>query len=253
MGTFRIMWENVWDLATCLYSSQAGADYAAANTQVRWPTRRWQTADGQIAAQNIRQDLGAALTATCFIAWSHNYSGSSGSELRIEANDADDWGMPAFSGPMAWNLHHIVHFFAAWTRAWWRHYINDPANPDNYIRLGRCFLGTYIELQWQCARRVPTRVDPSTVIFSKGGQASADLINCYKARAWDLTVTDAERLLLEEMFDEVGFSKPFFVCEDSDDPNGSTFYVHLTSNRLTFDPIAGQQVYRVRLEVEDER
>lgn len=253
MGTFRIMWENLWDVGTCLYSSQASADYAAANTQIRWPTRRWQTANGQIAAQNIRQDFGVPLTAMCFIAWSHNYSGNSGSELRIEANDVDAWGLPAFSDPMAWNFHHIVHFFSAQTQTCWRHYINDPANPDNYIRLGRCFLGTYIELQWRPARLIPACVDPSRLTFSKGGQAAADRIDPYEARAWDLQVTNAERLLLKEMFDEVGHSLPFFVCEDSADPNGSTYYVKLVSDRLTFDPVAGQDAFRVRFEVEDER
>ncbi len=252
MGTFRIMWENVWDLGSCLYSSQASADYAAANTQIRWPSRHWRTAVGQIAAQNIRQNLGAALEASCFIAWAHNYSGGSSLDLRIDANNADGWP-GALDLSMPWHYHHIVQFFPPTTQPWWRHYIDDPTNADNYIRLGRCFLGNYIELTWRPSRTTPARIDPSTLTFSKGGQASADRVDRYKARAWDLTVTDDERLLLEEMFDEVGSSKPFFICEDSDDPNDSTLYVRLTGERLTFDPIAGDQVFQVRFEVVDER
>jgi len=107
---------------------------------------------------------------------------------------------------------------------YWRFYIKDPSNPDGYVEMGLCFLGSeFRPTRYFSPERAGRPVDPSLVKRSEGGQVSTIQRTRYFEREYEFQSTN-QKTEFEAMFESVGTSKGFFFCENSDYPLTKTFY-----------------------------
>ena len=107
---------------------------------------------------------------------------------------------------------------------YWRFYIEDPSNPDGYVEMGMCFLGSeFRPTRYFSPERAGRPVDPSLVKRSEGGQVSTIQRTRYFEREYEFQSTN-QKTEFEAMFESVGTSKGFFFCENSDYPLTKTFY-----------------------------
>jgi hypothetical protein len=226
VGRFRFYWNNLADaVATVETSSSAAAEYPLANIKNIWPTYEFRTASLG-APDYIKWDLGSAQYVSCFILWNHNIS--AGATIRLQGNDSDAWGAPAFDEAVTWNAENLVHVLAsAVSLRWWRIIITDAANPDGYISAGCRFLGTYFQPGESNATRAPELIDPSEVAFSRGGQMTAAQLDGYDQMSYRFdVVSPADQVTMKTIYRALGRFKPYFIIEDSNYPLTTVYYVH---------------------------
>lgn len=101
---------------------------------------------------------------------------------------------------------------------YWRLYIEDVSNPNDYVELGEVFLGDYTELARGCAVYPFTSSlsDISDQVTSEGGQvySSRNAMTQKFQLQWNgLTKADLE--YLEDVFNQFGFHKPLFISFDA--------------------------------------
>lgn len=228
MAIIKFMPINLWDDGTITASSEA-VGFPATNTQHRWKTFCWR-ATGD-AAEWIKINLGAAQNIKAFIIENHNFTGAA--TLKIQGNAADAWGAPAVDVTIPITAGTIVYFWDTNQNfQWWRISIADGANPDACVKIGRIFLGTYFEPARTYATHTVGFVDPSKIKKSTGGQVSANEKTHYKTISYGFVfITPADVDNFEIVYDKVGESKDYFICEDSANaaPYTVTFYVRNTS------------------------
>ena len=222
------MYDNLWDGGTITSSSEE-AGFPDTNTQQRWHTRCWR-ATGD-AAEWVKIDLGAAQNITAFVIKNHNFT--AGATLKIQGNAADVWAGPTVDVTLPITTDTIVYFWSSNQNfQWWRVSIADGANPDTYVKIGRIFLGSYFEPARTFATHTVGFIDPSGIKNSTGGQYSANEKTHYKTISYGfIGITEADFASFETVYDEVGLSKNYFICEDSADasPYTVTYYVRNTS------------------------
>ena len=107
----------------------------------------------------------------------------------------------------------------------WRFYIEDPSNPDGYVELGYCFLGPeFRPIRYFSPEKAERPIDPSLIKRSEGGQVSTIQRTRYFEKDYEFQSTN-QKTEFETMFEEVGDSKGFFFCENSNSPLSKTYYV----------------------------
>lgn len=140
----RFIYDNEWDKYDIdSYSSQDG-NFPASNTQNTHSDVVWR-ATGD-TSENIVIDGGSAgaITANSVAIINHNLS--SGATIKFQMHTADAWGAPDVDETLTWRSGTIVKFFTSASKRWMRISIQDAANTDGYIELGRVFCGTYLQI-----------------------------------------------------------------------------------------------------------
>lgn len=244
MAIIKFMYDNLWDASgTTLTSSSEEAGYPDTNTQQRWHTRCWR-ATGD-AAEWVKVDLGSAQNIKAFVIKNHNFTGAA--TLKIQGNAADVWGAPTVDVTLPITTGTIIYTWSSnQSYRWWRVSIEDGANPDTYVKIGRIFLGSFFEPASNFATHTPAFLDPSGIKHSTGGQYSANEKTHYKTISYGFKgITVADFASFETVYDEVGISKNYFICEDSADASAYTitYYVRNTS-RWEFPLIKPGVTYR---------
>jgi len=239
----RFMWKNRWDDAS-LVASSSESGFPVTNTQHRWHTRTWRSESGFTggpADVYIKADLGNSHNINTLIIKNHNFSMLESIDgLRIQANDSDAWGAPAFDKPVTMTSGLIIKFFSnTQNYRYWRLVMTDTLNPDTYLEIGRIFLGSYFEPYYNFQSRKPSFLDLSTVKRSTGGQISSDQKPRYRAWSYSFgAITASDFDTFWEMWQEVGKSKDYFICQEPTHitPYLMTFYVQNLDD-WGFDPL----------------
>lgn len=256
-GKFRILWDNKFDAATLVVSSEASG-LPVENLQHDWFTKHWRSLG--LTDEWIDADLGAAEAIKAFFIYSHNLRDTA--DLQIQGDDDYDSGTPpavddtiVITADMIAN--NIIGKF--WTAVqayrYWLQIITDDVtgHPDGYIREGRVFLGGYFEPTYRpSVYPATTDVDPSTILVSMGGQKQANIITPYQIIKYQWGALPASDIAtLKTIFAAVGKNKSYFICEDSDNPITKTHYVKNVTD-WHYEPVGGDY-YSVEIEVETER
>lgn len=130
--------------------------------------REWQSTG--CADESITVDLGQAAQATCLVLGDHNLSASA--TITLMADDGADWQDPAWSSGPGLNSGHLTVYFDQSFRHW-RLRLQDPANPDGYLRASLLYLGDYFEpSRGFSARYTRTTVAGRTTTASDAGKLS---------------------------------------------------------------------------------
>lgn len=255
MGYFRVLWDNKADAAVLAASSEA-AGFGVERIQHEWFLKAWRSTG--LSAETVDADLLAAEDVKAFFAYYINLRQGASFKIQADADpaygslDVDD----AIAVTADMEEYGIVGKFWATAQAfrYWRQLISDDASahPQGYIREGRAFLGDYFQPSERPSIPVkPQPVDPSVTLTSLGGQKSANLLAKYERHEFQWTLLPpAEIQTLREIFAVVGFSKPIFIIQDSEDPIGTLLYCRIVDIEFIPD---GTSWYGVRLVVEAER
>jgi len=184
---------------------------------------RYQTASASI----YWDSTGVSAVFNSFALIGNNFT--SNAVVNLQANTADGWGSPAFDEQVSpVSNKPLIHFFNDQQYNWWRIRIQDSQNSDTYVSVGRIFLGYYFE---------PTRgffqpatkqyIDPSVKRYSAGGQVSINQKEKYIQAAYNFgSIHNDDLPYFKHIWDEVGQSKPYFLCESpASNPHESTYYV----------------------------
>lgn len=203
-----------WSLLGYLGSSDedAGeADEARNHTSERWTV-----------------DLGTAMAVTffaCIGPKSAPFSISATATAKLYASNVNSWASPALTVDLTVTPEGIFAFLgddgADTTYRYWRFEFEDKTNtvgPQGF-KLGHLYLGDYVSI---AGRNVTPggwsiyEEDPSVVIESEGGALFHDLRTKYRVFNGLLIdqIPQASRLELEQMFHNVGISKPFYFTID---------------------------------------
>jgi hypothetical protein len=105
----------------------------------------------------------------------------------------------------------LYYFTDAVTARYWRVAFSDPTNPDGYIEAGRILMDSYQEAIDGIARLGNVPVDPSTVQYSKGGQAWRNRQTPYRTAQAQISAIHEEDIysLWYALAQEVGVGRSF--------------------------------------------
>jgi len=225
MRNIRLLWDNLYDSNTSVKTSSSEASgFPLVNIKNRWHSRCWRSTG--VADEWVKVDLGSVQSVQAFVIKNHNFT--SGSTVQIQGNATDDWGAPSVNVTMDHHASLMYYFWAsAQSYRWWRIRIQDAGNGDGYLKIGRLFLGTYFSparnFSYVSRKKL---IDPSVKRYSSGGQISSNQKEHYRVWSYEFgLLTSAEADTMEDIFDAVGQSKPYFICEDADDAYNTLYYV----------------------------
>ena len=248
-STFELMWDSGTNTATTIGSSigfsvtadDTGAlTYTADNIAIH--TEEW-----------IVSDLGSAKAVWSVCLKKFNFSASA--VVKIQANATNVWSSPSVNVTLSLVQDLKTHYFtSAQTYRYWRIYIQDAANDDGYIELGRVFIGPYLSPTKNINKNYSTNyADPSDSIMSDGGQISNNLKTKYRQFTFKFDFMSAADLaLMVTMWNAVGHTKGFFFTLDRDN-NDTTSYYAMYSQSMTVNHLARESLYEVSIHIEELR
>ena len=253
MAIVRFSYNNLADTASAITALSEAADYPVENVQHDWLQRSWRSTG--VADEWVKFDMGAAVNVTSFFIRNHNLRIGAGT-LRIQASSDDVWAAPEMVvNQLITVTPDIIEYTwsAAQSYRWWRILIDDAGNTDGYFRLGRVFLGTSVSPSRNYNWAYPiTRLDPSELIESDGGQVSVNTKTQYRQWVLDFRgLTDADHTALMTMYETVGRAVPYFISLDPDDGYADLHYVrNMTDWQFVHENDA---LYSLQINVREER
>lgn len=143
----RIAYVNLVDSAT-LTESDEDLVYPVENVQNQRLAKAWRTT--VLTGITVVADLGGTAAVTMAAIIGHNLT--SAATLTISGNTASSFVSPAFTTSMTAVDGLILKYFDQQDLRYWQWSIDDDANSDGYIEIGRLWAGVY----WQ--------VDPSSTL-----------------------------------------------------------------------------------------
>lgn len=211
----RIAYDNEVDNMS-LTPATEDANYPVENIQDIRLSKVYRSTDD--ADETIVMDAGAGNTInpTVLLIAAHNITDAA--TISIQGNATDSWGSPTVDESVTHDAGVIVHTFTGSALRYWRLYVDDDANPDTYIEIGRVFLGTYLQMPNVAPGIEFPRQSTTQRSFSLSGQIYANRGIDYLAPGFEVPViSDAERQAIDTMWLDVGNHKPVFltVWEDS--------------------------------------
>ena len=259
----RFLATNLWDTATVTANS-AATGFPASNTQTRLYLEHWRSTG--VTAEWVKADLGAD---TVIRAVAIRYSNLRvGDSLFIQAQTAangDDWdGTPALiinvevpvTAAMVSKGLIVYNWESAPTACrWWRILMTATGHADGYIRIGRVFLGAFVEMgrdydkDWTIQN-----ITPSVVMESATGQKFANVLPQRKQIAVSFSSMSAtDKGYIEALRDALGSDHAFFVeLNPASDLQSGSYYVTCSSD-WTIRHIYGGQLYATNLTFAEEK
>jgi hypothetical protein len=232
MKNIRFLYDNWVDSAT-LTASSANANFPVANIKHPWYTRHWRTTG--VSAESCIFDLTSAKAVQAFV-WKYHNLGAN-AVVHVQGNATNSWGAPYVDVTVPIIAGQLVYFWdTPQTYQYWRVTFGDAGNSDGYLRCGRPYFGPYFSPTVNFANDYTKRiVDPSDIVESYGGQESANLKTRYKefGYSWSANnpISKADSDTLTDIFyTYVGKSVSYFLCQDADLKDTTTYYVRNTSD-----------------------
>lgn len=257
----RFLATNLWDTAT-LTANSAATGFPAANTTTRHFDEAWRSTG--LSAEWLKADLGAD---TAIKAIAIRYSNLRvGDSLSIQAQTAangDDWdGTPALTVDLSITITAamvskgliVYNWSAAQTARYWRILMTATGHADGYIRVGRVYLGSYVEPSLDYDKDYSVEdVDPSTIIESETGHKFVNALSTYKRIALAFSsMSAADKAIFEALRDALGKKYAFFVeLDPASNLTAESYYVSCVSG-WKIAHIYGAQLYSMDLVLDEE-
>lgn len=174
----------------------------------------------------LKVNLGSSISIKAGICRGHNLQ--AGGTYTLQGHSSDTWGSPNISQSMSRNEKFIGKILVeASSQQWWRMVYVDKDNPDGYIEQGKIFLcpGFEPDNHFLSKSRVTNVVDQSIVKRSGGGQIGSIQEEDYEVWRYEFRVKGTTQINnWKDMFAAVKKSKPLFICEDTSNFPGDTYY-----------------------------
>jgi len=162
--------------------------------------------------------------------------GSTRLKSYLDAN----YGSPAKIETLSYHEDMVIKCLTTGNYQYWGLELSDINNDDNYLEMGRMFLGGYFEPSRQFARNWEEMlIDPSRVEMSEGGQEYVDLKQKYRMVRIEFPegapLSDTDRESYRTMLETVGCSKDIFIALDYDNqPNKWSLYGKFAQTEFNF-------------------
>lgn len=206
----RTIYNNLIDVNTITPSTE-DSDYPASNLQEIHLTSTWRTTALTAQTLVINAGSGNVMSANCIVIANHNLSGSA--SISIQAATADSWGSPAASAAVAWRDGIIVFYFASdLSFQYYRLLLDDQANTDGYLEMGRVSLAEFMEFDpSSISNFVIEDVRTDSVADTITNQMYADQGVGYRTFEYRFPHTSFTNFdKVRTLWDTVGRHKPFF-------------------------------------------
>lgn len=207
----RLLYDNKFDSGTLTASSE-NTLYPVSNLQHIHLVTKWRsTAD---TGQTIVCDMGEAVTITTAAILAHNLS--SGATVKIQGNATDSWDDPSVDEAITYNSGIMTKFFTGGSYQYWRFTFEDADNPDEYIEIGRLYLGTYYQVDKTFNKDfTEEKINTDNVSYSRSGQVFGDegiIVRRYSLQFpyWANTA----KVAVEAIADALGKRTPLILIMD---------------------------------------
>jgi len=230
----RFLYNNLFDTAGyTLTENSEEATYPVENARDYQLTKHYRTTGDASEWVKIDGLAPAAITANIAFIAGHNIT-SGATTIKIQGDDGNAWTPPTVDESFTHSAGVMWKAFTSDDLRYWRWLIEDAANPDTYIKIGRLGLGTYFDLtNWAQARFTRRTVDTSTIRRSPTGQLYGDEGITYLEYEFDLPIlTDAERVNLETMWETNKKVKPILFIPNPSDTTLPSLYCNITKFEL---------------------
>jgi hypothetical protein len=138
----RIAYTNLVDGGTVTANSE-DPQFVDDNVQDQRLAKAWRT----LSTTGITcvVDLATAQTVNTVAVLGHNIT--TAATVTIQANASDSWGAPTYSTTLTALDGAILRYLdSAETFRYWRYTFEDPTNTENYLQIGRLWLGDFLQI-----------------------------------------------------------------------------------------------------------
>lgn len=163
----RFMWRNLINEISSVTLTATSATVPVTNIAHHQLGKAWRT--GGITSENVTVDLGTTTeTVRAVCVAGHNLTKDGTVEV---LHSTDNSVFTSLGVKTVGSARIVTFFFAALTSRYWRVTLRDSTNPDNFMKVGRMFLGDYWEPAAQIMRQWSVElVDETEIEKSIGGQ-----------------------------------------------------------------------------------
>jgi hypothetical protein len=199
----RIYFNNLLD--GCLLTGSGGrSGFPLANVQHPHLSKQWWSVDpgGQYVLVNA--GAGVTITPTACGILGHNLTATATATLK--GNSSDSWVTPPIDEALDPAHEVILQRFAGAAYQFFRFDIDDPANPEGFLKVGRLWLSGYVTIEpgpvtgWKPKIRRNDNVDHSVT-----RQRFADIGDRWREFALTFPPTEYSKIHeIEDMYDLVG-------------------------------------------------
>lgn len=256
----RFLATNLWDTATVTANS-AATGFPASNTKTRLFLEHWRSTG--LTAEWVKADLGADVVIRAVVIKYNNLRvGDSISVQAATTAVGDVWTSPTINvaititTAMVSKGQIVYNWESAPTACrWWRVIMTSAGNSDAYIRIGRMYLGTYVEPDRDYDKDWGIKnVTPSVIVPSATGQEFVNVLPKYKQITLNFgSMSAADEAKMEALRDALGSDTAFFVeLDPANMLTAWTYYVTAPSD-WNIQHIFGAQLYSMPLTMKEER
>ena len=172
----RFMWRNLINEASTVTLAATSATVPVTNLAHPALQKAWRTSG--VTSESVTIDLGTpseSIRAVCVAG--HNLT--TGGTIEV-FHSTDNVAFTTVGIKTAGSAKIITFFFSSLFKQYWRVTLKDPTNSDNYLKVGRIFLGDYWEPTAQIMRNWSVEiVDDTEIEKSIGGQKWRNIIDSF--------------------------------------------------------------------------
>jgi hypothetical protein len=241
VANLRVIYDNFWRSGTMLGASSENPQYPAENTQDDDTSFVWRSAAGALTP-TIDVDLGSAKTYDYVGLFNHNFT--SAATIQIKGADDAAFTVNVVTDTLTYNGNNLRGFLAApRQKRYVRAYIQDAANPSNYIQIGTVVLGKYVDLG--SARKAEgyeegPSADSELDVSASGNEYTVQERDSRDTMAFSVRLSDTARVNVKTMISTAQMTLAIDFVFDYTAPNisGNAWWARLiTINRPAYSHV----------------
>lgn len=178
----RFMWRNLINEISSVSMTATSSTVPVTNIAHHALGKAWRT--GGIVSESVTINLGTTTEAVrAILVAGHNLTLSGTVEGLHSTDNVSFTSLGVRTASWATtggNTKIVSFFFASLSKQYWRIVLKDPTNPDNFIKVGRIFVGDYWEPAAQIMRNWSVEIVNATEAEkSIGGQKWRNVQDCF--------------------------------------------------------------------------
>jgi len=231
----RFLYSNLFDTAGyTLTENSEESTYPVENAQDYQLTKHYRTTGDTSEWVQIDGLASEEITANCAFIAGHNIT-SGATTIKIQGKNTLPWTSPTVDESFTHSAGVMWKAFTSDDLRYWRWLIEDAANPDTYLKIGRLGLGTYFDISvWMEASFARRTIDTSTIRRSPTGQLYGDEKVTYLEYDFRIrNMSNADRVNLETMWETNKKVRPVLFVPHPTDTTLAPLYCNISRFELT--------------------
>jgi hypothetical protein len=236
----RLLYENLTEDAAITSSSEDG-NFPISNLQDYRLSRTFRTLNSDNQSIDIATD-GDAAKVVCIA--NHNFSDEA--TIQLWGSNSADYSNPEITD-LTWREDIIIGSITEATHPYWKVYVDDPSNADEYLSVGLIYIGSYIRIEPTYLTISKDWKTTDKVSFSISRQSYGDIGERWRELSFDFVAwTNAMKQQIETFDVATRAGKPFFLVVSDDEYNYIPPLYCIKTNDLAFT-LAKNNYWKARL------